>query len=301
VRLVRKANHLTELTNPSVTRHAVQWIDSSVGRTPGAVSGAWLTVVTAAVLAATLSGLLAAVWLLGWVAGLIGPMQPIRPLCPISPKLAFSFFCLLVPLTVPLTAAMATDLEKGTVYFARTALLLVAAVGTLSLTIAVLGRSSGQQYLVKPAGKTLLRGTVLGMLSVGVALLWLGIPWGATWAELVPSPRRWLLAAALGPLLLPWTLAMAWGISHFAGPGPLLGGMLWLSVAAMLWLGHVLLAAERWPLFGVPAGIVVAGFLVPWPLWFLPTRPGLTVARAVSHAAGTAWLLACHVPFVHAG
>jgi hypothetical protein len=49
----------------------------------------------------------------------------------------------------------------------------------------------------------------------------------------------------------------------------------------------------------VPAGFVAASFLVPLPLWLLPNRRGMASARAVCHAGALAWLLGCHLPFVH--
>ena len=132
------------------------------------------------------------------------------------------------------------------------------------------------------------------------------MPWGLTWGSLVPPPRRLLLALVLLALLLPWSLALAHGLQRLLGRGAaprwnlLARGLAWLGVALTLWFGHQFLATGRWPLFIVPLGFLAASFVPSLPLWLLADRPGLSLARGVCHAGAAAWLLACHVPFVHA-
>jgi hypothetical protein len=122
--------------------------------------------------------------------------------------------------------------------------------------------------------------------------------------ELVPNRQRLLLGLVLVPLLFPGSLGLAVSLPRLVG-GPaeskrtrLVQGLVWLGSAVTLWGGFVFFAADRWPLFTVPAGFLSASMVVPLPLWLAPNRQGMAVARALSHAAAAAWLLACHLPFV---
>jgi hypothetical protein len=138
-----------------------------------------------------------------------------------------------------------------------------------------------------------------------LAFVWFGLPWGLTWAELVPTPRRLLVSLALWPLFLPGCLVLAAGLRRLAGSSDgrvarWAPGVAWFGVLLALTVGHILLTADWRPLFIVPVALVGVSFLPAFPLWLLPDRPGITLARGLSHAGAASWLLGCHLPFVHA-
>src|SRR5439155_11115316 len=126
--------------------------------------------------------------------------------------------------------------------------------------------------------------TALGLVALGMGLVWVGLPWGLSWTALLPDGRRLVVALALLPALLPACVGLAWGVQRLLGEAATRGdrlraGVVWGSLAFALWLGQTRIAANHWPLFSAPVGLLAVSFLVPLPLWLLPHRPGLTPAR----------------------
>jgi hypothetical protein len=123
--------------------------------------------------------------------------------------------------------------------------------------------------------------------------------------NLVPTSRRLLLAFALFLLAFPWSFLLAQGFQQLLGDGAgrcwaaLARALAWLAIPIALWFAYRYLTAAHCALFMIPVGLVAVSFLIPVPLWLLPNRAGMGLARAVSHAGAAAWLLACHLPFVH--
>jgi hypothetical protein len=148
-------------------------------------------------------------------------------------------------------------------------------------------------------------GVTLGLAALAVGFLWFGVPWGMSWLNLLPNLRRALVGLVLFPLMLPWCLLLASGYRQLLGHDSqrdwvtLVRGLAWLILPLTLWFSYRYLAVAHCVLFLIPVALLAVGFVLPLPLWFLPERRGMAVARAVCHAGATAWLLACHLPFVH--
>jgi hypothetical protein len=76
------------------------------------------------------------------------------------------------------------------------------------------------------------------------------------------------------------------------------GASSWITIAGLVWLTNHILVEPGQPLFTVPTQILVGSFVLPWPLWMVRYRPGITMARGLTHAGALAWHLASHLPFV---
>jgi dienelactone hydrolase len=301
---VSGATHLTELGDPAVTRYMVQWLGSSLNIDAGPVPAAPLTIVIAGVLGASVGGFLTCTWVLRRLSGRLLP--PANSIAHPWQKRSLGGFLAAVMLIGPAVAFVSSKLETGPAHFAAPAVVLLTSLAGSCLGIAAWTRFRTPPSLPEgPEPWIVAKGLTLGLMSLGLAFVWLGAPWASSWADLLPSGRRLLLGLTLLPLLFPSALALAFGLKCLIGGDPeargtrLAQGLVWTSVAAALWGGFVFLAADHWPLFSVPAGFLCASCLVPLPLWLLPSRPGMTLARALSHAAAAAWLLACHLPFVY--
>jgi hypothetical protein len=207
----------------------------------------------------------------------------------------------LAAVVVPAVGAVARRLDLGPVYLAVPTLLLMAVVALISRLLA--GRPNGSTLPTATAAGA-WRGLGLGAACLLLGFAWFGVPWGMTWLSLVPNGRRLLLALALFALILPWAFLLARGRQQLLGDGlvrrggALLRGLTWLAMPLALWLGYHFLTVGRCALFVIPVTLLAVGFLVPLPLWLLRDRKGMTLARAISHAGATAWLPACHLPFV---
>jgi pimeloyl-ACP methyl ester carboxylesterase len=297
LRMVSGVNHLTELADPSVTRCVVQWFGSSLDIDAGPVHGGWLALVISATVAATVGGLLACTWVLVSLGQRLPRpaaevVQPWRPI-------GLALLLALVGGIGPAVAGLARWIEIGPAYFAGPTVALLAGVALCGRVVTFgARRQAGSDW------SSVRKGVRLGLLAVGLALAWLGLPWGNTWMELVPSQPRLLLALVLAPLLFPGSMGLAVAVPRLVGGSSewkrtrLAQGLVWVGIALALWGGFVVFTADRWPLFAVPAGFLSASFVVPLPLWLAPNRQGMAVARALSHAGAAAWLLACHLPLV---
>jgi dienelactone hydrolase len=291
--------HLSTLADPTVTRRAVQWAAWAVGRSPGTVPGERLMLATVAVVVASLGALLA---MGGLAAGLARLLLP-RPALLTCGRPWLSLGVLLVlPLLAPPAAVWLGDwLPDGGVLFAAHALALLLVVALF----AVLTASLRSGAMSQPAPRDCWRGAVLGVLAAAVGLTLLGLTWGTTWLDLVPTARRLLLGLVLLALILPCTLVLAFGIQRALTRTPATCvGAAWRAVAWMgpqvaLWLGHTWLVRAERPFLGIPLVFVAASAVVPLPLWLLRDRPGMGTARGVAHALTAACLLAWHLPFVH--
>lgn len=292
---VGRVNHFTELCDTRVTRSAVQWVLSSMEYQYGSESAGWSWLVVGAVLIALLGGLCAATVVLGWVGK---RTQSRRVQTGRTSAGRISVLGLLLVGLIPAAAAISEVLEAGPVYFAVSSVVLMTLIGCASYAF-------GSVRLPSVSGQSLRAwgsGIVLGLSALILAFVWFGVPWGLTWAELVPTPRRLLLALALWPLLMPGCLGLAAGLRRLAearGSHRWALGLIWLAVPAALATGYVVLTAGWQPLFMVPVALLGVSFLPALPLWLLSDRPGVTLARSLCHAGATAWLLGCHLPFVH--
>ncbi len=293
--VVTRVNHFTQLADDSVTRRAVQWVSEALGIEAGPVPGDDLILVTAAVLLATLSGPIAACWVLRAAAG---SAQPVTPQtgnhAPIGLRIVAGVLLLaMIWLAGWITAQIGVDV--GPVQFLVPALVLLSCVAVASLSATRLAGSPEW----RPCWSAVSRGIGLGLLALGLAVVWLGLPWGTSWCDLIPSPRRLLVAGLVFLVCLLPCLGMASGLGNvLRSARPWLAASGWLIIAALLWTGCELLVVLQQPLFAIPALFLVASFLAPLPLWLMAERPGLSVARGVCQAGALAWLLACHLPFV---
>lgn len=149
-----------------------------------------------------------------------------------------------------------------------------------------------------------MTGAAVGMLGALLGLVWLGLPFGAAWMDLMPGGRRAGVALLLLPLLLPWNLLLAWGMQRAVpAQGRWSGavrGLAWMAVPIAVWMGNELFN-DCSPFFGISVTMLAAVFLPVLPLWLVPDRKGMTMARAVCLAVSAAWLYACHLPFVCGG
>ncbi len=293
--------HLSTLADPTTTRRAVQWVAWCLHLDPGPVPGRRLLAADLAVAVASLGALLAATALLAALARRLLPAAEGEIGAGHRPLLAVLF--LLAAAASPATARLSDRLPDGGVLFSAHACALLFAVG-LAAALAARGapREISRGSPLPPG-----RGVLLGVLGGALTLALLGVPWGMTWLSLVPTPRRVGLTLVLLALLVPCGLALASGVQRLLGRtaptfgGALRRGLTWLGLWLALWLGHLLLGRADRPFLGIPIRFVAASGVVPLPLWLLPDRPGLGVARAVSHALGAACFLGCHLPFVHDG
>lgn len=288
--------HLSTLADPTISRRAVQWAAWSVGRPPGTVPGERLMVAGGAVVLASLGALLALGWGVAGMARLILPAP--APMSAGRPRAAMATLLLAPLLAAPAAAWVGDGLPDGGVLFAGYAfaqLLTVALVAAAASRLAP-GRAS-------PAAR--VRGVALGLAAGALGLLLLGLTWGTTWLDLVPTARRILLGLVLLVLFLPLSGLLVHGVQRALGQTPgtfggaCLRGLAWLGPVLFLWLGHAWLVRPGHPFLGIPLLFVGASSIIPLPLWLLADRPGLGMARAVSHALAAACFLACHLPFVH--
>lgn len=288
------AGHCSEMTSPDVVRCAVEWVNSAMClEGQPVVSDVYRLLV--AVQVATLGGFLGFLWLAARAGDRLLPASAAAGL-PCRPWRALVFLALLVP-ALPLVAWGAPFVEIGPAYAAGPTLLLFATVAFVCLVCA--GRGEQGTVRLRHFWETQGRGMTVGLLMFGLLLLALGTPLNLTWLELVPTTRRFALALALFPLLLPSSLALALGIQRLAGSRTwVFGALLWavLALAVSQLIDFVVVA--RQPLFLIPGSLLALSFLVSWPLWCVAHRAGMTSARGLAQAAGLAWLLACHLPFV---
>jgi pimeloyl-ACP methyl ester carboxylesterase len=300
---VSGATHLTALADPSITRRVVQWVAASLDIDAGEVSGDALTVIVAGISCATLGWVLWGTWILGITARRFLSVST----CPTQPW-RFGRFAILLGLVislVPFMAFVGDWLELGPVYFASTIVILVGTLGLCTVTCARIARVSREESSVSTKGPSFGKGLIVGGVSLIVALVGLGVPWELSWADLVPSAVRLVVAFLLFALVLPGCFGIAWGFSDIAGRysdrqgARLAPAIAWLGFAGAVWAGYVFGVARVWPMFFVPAGFVAASFVVPVPLWLLPPYRGMVTARAVCHAGALAWMLGCHLPFVN--
>jgi pimeloyl-ACP methyl ester carboxylesterase len=293
---VNGADHFTELANPWITRKVVQWVASSLDLDSGEVPGDWLLGLTIGLLLTTVGGAPTCRWLLGhWSARLLGAGMTESH----WRRWGLGLFFLGVVLAIFVVLVTRRWMERGPAYFLGPALALVATLALVSwAVILITGRP--RQF----PGSRWAAGTAMGLATFGLAVPWLGLPWGYTWLGLVPSTQRAWLGLVILPLALPSTLALAGGFGRLTETGRgqvtilLLRGLLWLAVPLVLWFANQFGAVPFYPMSVIPVALVAVSFLVPFPLWLLADRPGLTTSRAVAHALALTWLLACHLPFV---
>jgi hypothetical protein len=273
----------------------------------GAIGGTRLIATVAAVLLASVGGLIASTCLLRSLTQSCWRAERRKPPGgrgerrePPGGWLRLALLLLLPPIVVAVTPPLARRVEILPVYFCPSAVVLLAAVGLLAGAVAVTQGNPLPQSELR--WRSVGHGLVLAFAALALAALALGLPWGVTWTNLAPSPHRLVLGLALVPVLFPGCLMLSWAIGRIAGnPAPLRAGLTWTAIPVAMWLGHLFLAAGERPLWAIPVWYVAASFVAPLPLWLLGHRPGMSLARGTCHAAALAWLLACHCPFVHAG
>jgi dienelactone hydrolase len=235
-----------------------------------------------------------------------------------APRLRFAVPPILLTISLlsaaPLAAWLSHGVELGPLQFALPAVVLAACTGVISFLLArslIRSCSPHPQGVrgVKDEGCELIttaRALPLGLFALGLSLAMLGVTWGIAWADLWPTPERlgWCFVLLLAILPCSWLLAR--GVDRVTG-GPettlrqVVRGGVWLLTGVAVWLGFELFVLDHWPLFTVPVWLLSVSLFVPLPLWLLPNRAGMTLARTLCHAAGAAWLLACHLPFTHPG
>jgi pimeloyl-ACP methyl ester carboxylesterase len=297
--------HLSTLAEPTVTRRTVQWAAWSVHGDPGMVSSVPLTAIDLSVAAASLGALMA-------LTGLLCALTN-RWLAPDEPTVRFRYrrvvavVLLAALVAAPVAAWLGNRLPDGGLMFSSHAfaMLLTAALVTTAASCMVPGRA------VKQSAATIwsswARGLLLGVLYSGLWLALFGLTFGTTWVDVVPTMDRLRATLILLAVLFPCCLLMALGTQKVMAQTPAslsgvaLRGAIWLGLALAMWLGHLALVRVDQPMLGIPTLYVVGSAVVPLPLWLLRNRPGLGVARAVSHALGAACFLGLHLPFVQTG
>jgi pimeloyl-ACP methyl ester carboxylesterase len=302
---VSGVTHLTELADPSVTRCVAQWVGSSLDIDAGPVRGARLNFVIAAVLVATAGGLTAGTGLALFLTRLL--LGPPAPGSEPRPLRRLALCGALIMVSVPAAAWLGSRAEVGPAYTAVPVGILL----TLTALACFLAGAPGARRLPGVQSCAGWRPPARGALFGLAFLVWtgftIGLPWNATWADVVPDGRRLFLGFGLMVLVVPPCLVLAWAFYRVTGRESerraprMIQGAAWMAVPVALLAGYAILAAGRWPLFLIPAGWTAVSFVAPLPLWLVPHRPGMTVARGVCHAGALAWLLACHLPFVGSG
>jgi pimeloyl-ACP methyl ester carboxylesterase len=298
----RGVSHLSALFDPSTARRAVQWVGYSAAHDPGPVPGGRLMGTGCAVLLAVLGGAAACTMVLKALTNRLPAASEMN-----GPGRRARIPLLLCVVAGPIAAVLGDWLPTGPVLFAGPTVVLFALLALIWLGAGRgrLARAGERETGRLPNhSKGIWAGTGIGLLSCVLGVLWFGLPFGATWLDLLPCGRRATLGLVLVLLLFPCTLGLACALRR-ALPGKGSGfaaarGIAWLAIPAAVWLGNEL-CNRRHPFFGIAVSLFAAAFLVPLPLWLLPDRKGMSLARAISHAASVAWLLACHLPFVHAG
>jgi pimeloyl-ACP methyl ester carboxylesterase len=313
------AFHLSALADPAVSRYTLGWLGFSFQRDSGELSGNRLLVAIFGAVVATVGGVLLCWQLLAFAAGILlpplrrggrggsqnltrgGGSKACRASLVLRPFLVLGSMLFAAPFTGWLSAGF----EVGPLQFAAPTVLLASCAGLIVFATSVPGRRFDVTSNTPLLGK-IAPAAGLGLVSFVLSFVTLAIAWGPTWADLLPTPQRLACGLCLLLLLFPACLLLARGMERIT-PGPdttlrtLSRGLLWLLTGAAIWLGFELFLLERWPLFSVPVWLLGMSLLVPLPLWLLPNRPGMTLARTLSHTVGAAWLLACHLPFSHAG
>ncbi|MHB1426530.1 MAG: alpha/beta hydrolase [Gemmataceae bacterium] len=312
--LAHWVSHMSPLFDPSASRHAVQWAAFSVGHDPGSVPGGRLIGADYAVLLAVLSGGVACTVFLRNVAERILPAKRAGSVSdgggsvanasglPAGTGMGVAWrraacalaLCLLA---APTAAFLGESLPSVGVLDAAAALTLFALLALVWTAAGWKGEGGGGRVEE-------VKGASVGMLCTLLGIAWLGIPFGATWVDVIPHARRVAVGLILLPLLLPWTLLLAGGIRRAVpARGRWFGttrGLVWLAIPTAVWIGNELFN-RRHPFFGISVTLMAAAFVVPLPLWLLEDRKGMTMARSVSLAASAAWIFACHLPFVSDG
>ncbi len=298
----RGVSHLSALFDPSIVRRAVQWIGYSVEHDPGSVPGGRLMATGFAVLLAVVGGGIACTAFLRALADRLPPAGAATD----RRRGAVWVPLLLGAASGPAATALGSWLPAGPMLFGSSTIVLCALLALVWLGAGIPTptwtaiRSDAKLSDARGAWA----GTKIGLLALVLGMAWLGLPLGATCLDLVPSARRLSLGLILVLLLFPWTLGLAKGLER-ALPcdrkrSLAARAVLWVAVPVVAWAGNELFNG-RHPFFGVSVSLFALAFLLPLPLWLLPDRRGTALARAVCHAGSVAWVLACHLPFVHAG
>jgi dienelactone hydrolase len=299
------STHLSMMADASTMRRAVQWAAWSVGRDPGPVPAGRLYVAVVAVALASLGGLLT---LIG-----VGSIVAVRllPAASDSPRSA-QLFAVAALLLLPFSASwiagrVGSCLPDGGVLFSSGAFVVMLAMGAFALLAGLLVRAPRPARVSGFSPAASWRGVLAGLLMASTGLTVFGVTWGSTWLDLSPTPNRLCVACLLLLLFLPCGLALSSGVQRVLGQtsatrsGAASRGLVWLGMAATLWIGYVTFARTDYPFQGIPLFFIVLSSFIPLPLWLLADRPGLCVARGVSHALTVAAFLAWHLPFVHSG
>jgi dienelactone hydrolase len=297
-------NHLSPLADPVTTRHTVQWVGYCFGIDYGMVPGERLLIAAYSVLAASAGGFIALIWLLKLSANRFLPSP--GPPSHLVGKSRPLVLILLVLLVAPVAAWVGKVLPGTPVLFSTEAIFMLWFVAAICWLLRNVPFQSSHrpEAPAKDAGTAGFgRGLALGLLALGGTSVFVAAPWGLTWLDLLPTGCRLLLGLVLGCLCLPasWLIAGAlpglWsdGYSRLSG---LRQGCCWGAMGFSLYAGYLLFARASYPLLAVPCSLLAFSFALAGPLWLIPARPGLAVARGLCHGATAAWLLACHLPFV---
>jgi dienelactone hydrolase len=295
--------HLSALAEPVTTERIVQWVGWSTLHHPGTDHKIGLFITLAALWLALPGAFLAAYWLVALLAGsLLGLPTPASDG---RTALARRMLMLLM-LPVPAIAATVQHLiPDGALLFGSHAIALLLTAGLVALVFGMLvsflrpGRAE-----VATGLRVLANGAAVGILASALELILGGSFLTATWIDFSLTPRRleagWLYVLILVPccLLLSIGIQKTLGATPATGRGAAVRGAAWLGVALFIWLGHVWLVRPHHPFLAIPTLFLLLSSLAPLPLWLLPDRPGLTMARAINHACVTAFLLAIHLPFM---
>jgi pimeloyl-ACP methyl ester carboxylesterase len=297
VMTARWSLHITTLASPSVAEAVVWWVSWSCGQEFQTVQRYRVALAWWANLIASGGALLTATALLAAVATRWLPAPALAT--PVARHRAL--WLLLLLLTAPVACLLGDLGPDGGLLFAAHAVVHLAMA---AVVIALAARLVDPAYLVVTPWSCALRGLGLGLAGAGAMLALLGVTWGTTWFELIPSPRRLAAAGVLiGPVFLCCcALAAATqrllGVTAATWKGALYHGGAWLGLSLTLWLSYVLWMRQERPLLAIPGLLLAASGVVPLPLWLLRDRPGLGAARATSHAVAVACFLAWHLPFV---
>jgi pimeloyl-ACP methyl ester carboxylesterase len=291
--------HITTVAAPCVTESVVWWVAWSFSMENRPVGRDRVALAWWGNILASLAGLAAATVLLRALATWLLP--PTAAALPRAARAVKALWLLLVLLTAPVSEWLADYVADGGLLFSAHA---VVALGVAGLVVVVVAWLASPGRWAVTECNLWWRGIVLGLVAAALMLALLGGTWGTTWLQLITTPRRLVISGLLiGPIFF-CSLALAFGIQRLLGPGGAtwkgagLRGLAWVALSAALWISHIALMRNERPLLAIPTLLVALSCVVPLPLWLLEDRPGLSVARALSHAIAAGCFLGWHLPFV---
>jgi pimeloyl-ACP methyl ester carboxylesterase len=295
---VSGATHFSELASPAISRNVVQWVGSAFDIDAGEVQGHLLGRAIIGVMLALGGWFITATWMASRVGASASTWNPPPP----SRVRAIIVFLSPIAASLIIAFAMRT-IDIGPVYNAVPAVALITVIAVVCEVGVRLGGFKARRVDEPTAVPN--HGVFLTAAMLVIAALGIGVPLHLSWFDLIPTGRRIALVAAMIALCAPGCILLAVGMSRHTASvvdslrARVTSGSMWMALGVLVWFAYAWFVAWFCPMFVVPAALVAASFLVPLPLWFIPTSRASTTSRGLCHAVTLGWLLGCHLPFVH--